>query len=429
MNLEQLLQQAREKRAALYESIRTAATIEEIDKVELDIRKTDIEIKSLEEQIARRDTGDGEDPASRSLSNEPEQRNLNPLGTYGRGVSNIAVHEDDEDIHSSLAYRTAFRNYVVSGTPIPEEFRNVENRDAELTMVGDVAAVIPTTIINRVIEDLTVEGKILNKVTQTQFQGGIDIPISEVMPEATWLADESAISDEQKAKMEAKVSFGYHLLEAKVALGILSATVALPIFESTIVKQLKKAMIRAIEKSIIAGTGSGQPLGIIKIENHPEKYTVTISDKEISTVKGWAKVEAAVEEAYESDGLAYLMSKQTWEMHLNAMTDTAGQKIGLGKIDEKGRKILNGREVITTDQFLSYENTAAGEVFGVLVNLEQYLLNSNLALYYKKYFDEGKNKYVHKCLTIVDGKMAIGKDSKNNIVGAGGLILLKKPSA
>ncbi len=428
MNLEQLLQKEQEKRKALYESIKNAATAEELDKIELDIRKADIEIKSLEEQIARRGLGDGEDPAARNNGGDnPEQRGFNPLGTYGNGVSSRAG-EGEEDMYGSLEYRQAFRNYIVSGTPIPEKFKG-ESRSVELTVVTDVAAVIPTTIMNRVIEDLTVEGKIINKITQTQFQGGVAIPISEIVPEATWLTDEETPSDEKKAKMEAKLTFGYHVLEAKVAVGLLASTVSLPIFEQTIVKQIKKAMIKAIEKAIVNGTGSGQPLGIIKITDLPAKNCVTLNAKEVDTVKGWAKAEAAVDEAYDTENLVYMMSKQTWEMHLNSMVDSTGQKIGLGRIDEKGRKILNGREVITTDQFLSYENTENDGIFGCLVCLDQYLLNSNLAMYYKKYYDEEKNKWVHKCLMIADGKMAIGKDSKNNIVGAGGLIYLKKPSS
>lgn len=426
MNLEQLLQQTKEKRAALYESIKTAATMEEMDKIELDIRKADIEIKNLEEQISTRGLSDeGNDPAARDNGGENlEKRGLNPLGTYGRGVDSRSQGEE-EDMYGSLEYRQAFRNYIVSGTPIPEKFRR-EERSAELTIVSDVAAVIPTTIMNKVIEDLTVEGKIINKITQTQYQGGVAIPISEVMPEATWLSDENTQSDEQKAKMQAKLTFGYHVLEAKVAVGLLTATVSLPVFEQTIVKQIKKAMIRAIEKAIVNGSGSGQPLGILKVQGIPAKNIVTFNADEVDTVKGWARAEAAVDEAYDNENLVYLMSKQTWEMHLNSMVDTTGQKIGLGKIDEKGRKILNGREVITTDQFLSYENTDANGIFGCLVNLEQYLLNSNLAMYYKKYFNEDTNKWIHKCLMIADGKMAMGKDSKNKLVGAGGLIYLKK---
>lgn len=32
------------------------------------------------------------------------------------------------------------------------------------------------------------------------------------------------------------------------------------------------------------------------------------------------------------------VNKQTWEMHLNSMVDTTGQKIGLGRIDKKEEK-------------------------------------------------------------------------------------------
>ena len=421
MNLEKLLQQAQERRSALYESSKPAKTLAELDQIEVDMRKVDMEIKDLKEKIAERDAGEGEDPAARDYNNGegPEQRTFNPLGTYGGNQSRRSI-EGEEDMYSSLEYRQAFRNYIVSGTPIPEKFKN-EERSAELTVVGDVAAVIPTTIMNKVIEDLTVEGKIINKITQTQYQGGVAIPISEIMPEATWLSDESTPSDEKKAKMEAKITFGYHMLEAKVAIGLLAATVALPIFEQTMVKQLKKAMIRAIETAVVSGSGSGQPLGLTKIADLPEKNIVTFSEVEVGTVKGWAKAEAAVDEAYDNDSLVYMMNKQTWEMHLNSMVDTTGQ-------NEKGRKILNGREVLTTDQFKGYDNASEEEVFGALVNLEQYLLNSNLSMYYKKYFDEDKNKWIHKCLMIVDGKMAIGKDSSNKLVGAGGLIYLKKKS-
>lgn len=428
MNLEQLLEQAREQRKALYESIKTAATAEELDKIELDIRKKDIEIKTLEQRLtAEGNDNSSDDPAARNYNNDTEQRNFNPLFSYrSNNLDNSNI--ENEDMYGSLEYRQAFRNYVVNGIPIPEKFKNTEQRADSLTTVTDVSAVIPTTIMNKVIEDLTVEGKIISRITQTQFQGGVDIPISEIMPDATWLSSEPTTSDEQKAKMEAKVSFGYHVLEAKVAIGLLTATVSLGIFESTVVKQLKKAMIKAIESAVVSGTGSGQPLGFTKYEL-PEKQVIEMAANQIGTVKGWAQVEAAVGEAYDEDPLVYMMNKQTWEMHVNSMVSTTGQKIGLGRIDEKGRKILNGREVFITDKLPGYDNADAGAIFGVLVNLEQYLLNSNLSMYYKKYFDEDKNKWIHKALMICDGKMAMGKDSKNNLVGAGGLIYIKKPSA
>ncbi|WP_029502499.1 phage major capsid protein [Lachnoclostridium phytofermentans] len=425
MNLLKQLQELREKRNAEMLKITNAATNEALDAIELEIRKYDMQITQLEGLI--KDGGEGEDPAARKSDESgenPENRNLNPLATFENRRSANAGSE--EDIYGSMEYRNAFKNYVVSGTPIPEKF-HAENRAAELTVVGDVAAVIPTTISNKVIEDLTTEGKIISRITQTSFQGGIQIPISEINPTATWLESESVVSEEQKAKMEAKLQFAYHVLEARVAVGLLTSTVSLPVFEATIVKNLKKAMYKAIEMAAVAGTGSGQPLGFTKHEL-PANQKISFDDTNISTVKGWARVEAALTEAYE-DGEIYVMNKQTWEMYLNSMTDTTGQKIGLGRINEKGQRILNGREVLCSDTIPSYDSVAAEGVFGVLVNLSEYCLNSNLAMYYKKYFDEDKNKWVHKSLMIADGKMPIGKDSKNNLVGAKGLIYMVKAAA
>lgn len=410
-----LLNKKTEARQALVTKGDTCEDVTELRGINSDILALDGEIEELRSMIdALPDEIEG-----RGAPQTP-QGGLNPLATYGM---NQTTTRNEEDVYSSLEYRQAFKNYIVNGTPIPESFRSEQRADA-LTQVADVGAVIPTTIMNRVIEDMTVEGKILNRVTQTAYQGGIAIPISEVNPVATWLADESTPSDEQKAAMEAKVTFSYHVLEAKVAIGLLSATVSLPIFENTVVKQLKKSMIRAIETSIISGTGTGQPLGLTK-HTLPAKQVISMAPDTIGTVSKWAEAEAAIPEASE-DSVIYLMNKATWEKYLNGMVDKNGQKIGLGRINEKGQKIINGREVLVTDKLPAFDAAATDDIFGVVVDLSQYLLNSNLSMFYKKYYNEDKNKWVHKALMIADGKMAIGTDSKSKLVGAEGLIYLKK---
>lgn len=355
---------------------------------------------------------------------------FNPLASYKNlGEPTRRKKTEDEDVYGSLEYRQAFKDYVVSGKAIPAEF-NQENRSNELTVVSDLGAVIPTTILNKVIEDITIEGKVLGRITQTSMQGGVDIPISDINPIATWLGSENTTSEEQKAAMNATVKFGYHVLEAKVAIGLLASTVSLSLFETTVVKQLKKAMIRALETAIVTGTGTGQPKGITNY-NLPTEQKIKMDTKTIGTVTAWSEVEASVPESAE-DAVIYMMNKATWEKHLNGMTDTTGQKIGLGKINEKGQKILNGREVLTCDKFPSFDACEDGGTFGALVDLSQYMLNSNLAMYYKKYFNEDTNKWVHKSLMIADGQMAIGEvaDSKGTkkLVGAKGLIYLQKAS-
>lgn len=424
MNFLEQLKAAREKRAELLPKIRAAVDGAALDSLEFELRKVNGEIAVLEGLIAGGAGEEGGDPAARS-EETPKGQQLNPMASFRNNAANN--QDTEEDIFSTMEYRIAFRNYMVSGTPIPEKFSKAEQRADALTTVSDIGAVIPTTILNRVIEDMTVEGQILSRITQTSYQGGIQIPLSEINPTAKWLDSEEEVSDEQKAEMNAKLSFAYHVLEAKVAIGLLSATVALPIFEATVVRQLKKAMTKALEKGVISGTGLGQMLGCTKY-TLPTEQIIIFTSTQIGTVKGWARAEAAVPEAYEA-GEIYMMSKNTWEMYLNGMTDNNGQKIGLGKINEKGQKILNGREVFTTDQFPSYDAAAAGDIFGVMINLEEYLLNSNLAMYYKKYFNEDKNKWIHKALLIADGKMAIGSvpdGEGTKLVGAKGLIYLKK---
>ncbi|UEL47351.1 phage major capsid protein [Terrisporobacter hibernicus] len=394
-----------------------------------------IELRAMIDSLPGDDEGDGEPNQGEHFVPGGERRSaqppggFNPIATYRVGGERRSSDANVDDVFSSIEYRQAFRDYVVNGTPIPEEFRqqDFEQRADALTVVSDIGAVIPTTVLNRVIEDMTVEGKLISRINQTSYQGGVEIPISEVVPTATWLANEDSVSDEQKAKMEAKITFGYHVLEAKVAIGLLTSTVSLPIFENTVVKQLKKAMIKAIEDSIVVGTGSGQPKGFTKYDL-PVEQQISMTAAEIGTVQAWAEVEGAIPEAYE-DGSIYVMSKTTWEKYLNGMVDKNGQKIGLGKINEKGQKILNGREVMTLDKFKSFDAASAGDIFGAVVNINEYCLNSNLAMYYKKYFNEDKNKWIHKCLMIADGQMAIGKDSKDKLVGAGGLLYLKKADA
>ena len=423
-----------ERKAELKTRSQKSEDVTELRSINTELDTLNVEIAELRAMIDALPDEDDENNNSNPEHFVPngENRNsnpggFNPIASYTNiGGPTRRSTGEEEDIYSTIEYRQAFKRYVVEGTPLPEEY--TQKRSNELTVTSDLGAVIPTNILNKVIEDITVEGKVLGRINQTSMQGGVEIPISDINPIATWLGSENTTSEEQKAAMNATVKFGYHVLEAKVAIGLLASTVSLSLFETTVVKQLKKAMIRALETAIVTGTGTGQPKGITNY-NLPAEQKIKMNAKTIGTVTAWAEVEASVPESAE-DAVIYMMNKATWEKHLNGMTDTTGQKIGLGKINEKGQKILNGREVLTCDKFPSFDACEDGGTFGVLVDLSQYMLNSNLAMYYKKYFNEDTNKWVHKSLMIADGQMAIGEvtDSKNNkkLVGAKGLLYLQK---
>lgn len=423
MNLEaiqKMLEKRESIRKDLDEKAKTCEDVAELRSIISKAKELDEEIEELRSAISNLE-GEFE---QRGDTTEPKG-GFNPIATY-RNINTLKNTDDEEDKYASLAYRKAFKDYVVNGVPIPDEYKQ-EQRDNQLTMVGDVGAVIPTNVLNKVIEDITVEGKILSRITQTSFQGGVDIPIADLNPTATWLESEAVVSETQKAEMNAKLSFGYHVLEARIAVGLLTSTVTLNVFENTIVKQLKKAMIRAIEAAIISGTGSGQPKGITTY-SLPANQVVKMTPSTIGMVSTWADVESRIPET-EEDAVIYVMNKATWEKYLNGMVDSTGQKIGLGKINEKGQKILNGREVLTCENLPSFDGASDEDIFGLVVDLSKYMLNSNLNMFYKKYYDENANKYVHKSLMIADGKMSIGETNlgrSKKLVGAKGLIYLTK---
>lgn len=414
--LQKIIDEKKQKRQELInKSNDTNIKVEELRNILNEIEQLNADLDKL---IKLQEPAD-----AREKEDNPNLDNFDPTKVYLQSQRNT-----NTDIFDDLEYRNAFKDFVVSGTPIPNKYKEaIKKRADELTMVGDISAVIPTTLQNKVIQDMTTQGKILDRITTTSFQGAVEIPLADINLNAKWLESEDVVSDTQKAEMNAKLSFSYHVLESRVAIGLLTSTVSLPLFESTVVNQLKISMIKALEDAVVRGSGSGQPLGFLNYDL-PTEQIVQMTQSEMGTVKAWAGVEAIIPPEVESN-VIYIMAKPTWEKYLNGMTSTTGQKIGLGKISEKGTKILNGREVLTVNNLPSFDSASAGDTFAVVIDLSKYYLNSNLAMYYKKYFDDDKNKWIHKSLMIADGKMAIGEvgtGASKKLVGAQGLIYIKK---
>lgn len=415
------------KRNALLASIDNAQTEEELNKINLDLRKVDMQIKEekrklADEPVIQEPQVAEPEPRTAAVTqepqvSEPEPRTFNPDGVAARSQTAsfnepAVINRAEEDIFSSMEYRKAFMEYVLRGTPIPQQFVDArkEMRADAMTVTTDVTALIPTNLMNRIIETAQSYGMILPRVTQTSFKGGVEIPVADIFPTASWITEET-VSDEQKAAATAKVTFSYYMLECKVSLGLLTETVSLPIFENTIVNNIKIAMVKAIETAIVKGSGSGQPKGFIK-ETLATDQVVTLKAADVSTIPAWAEVEAAMPLAYEN-GSYYIMHKSTWEKYINGAVDKQGQKLGFATFaDGKLARYMNGREVLLTEYLPSFDKAATGDVFCALINLTQYMLNSNMAMTYKRYFDDDKNKFIHKSLMIADGKIA----DKNGIV-------------
>jgi HK97 family phage major capsid protein len=320
-----------------------------------------------------------------------------PAATVVRSFAADAAPEE-VDRFDTAEYRKAFMNYATRGMEVPAEYRTNET-----SKTTDVGAVIPTTVLNGIVEKLEATGMILPLVTRTAYKGGVSIPVSIAKPVATWVA-EGAGSDKQKKTVarDGMITFAYHKLRCAVAVSVEVDTMAISAFEAMLINNIVEAMTKAIEAAIITGTGTGQPKGILS-ETAPTGQALTIS---ALAYKDLVDAEAALPQAYES-GAVWCMSKKTF-MQYYGLTDTNGQPIGRVNygIAGKPERSLLGRTVICCDYVTSFASSiAVGTKFGFLFNFKDYVLNTNYQMGIKKYEDNDTDDMVTKAIMLVDGKV------------------------
>lgn len=325
---------------------------------------------------------------------------LNALGTYG--VQEEKKNARDVGKYDSVEYRNAFMDYVVSG----KSDGLVEFRTDATASTTDISAIIPNTILNKVIEKMNYYGQIWARVTKTTYKGGVQIPISALKPTATWVT-EGSLSDKQSMSIAGKVTFSYHKLQCRVAVSIEADAVSLPLFEQTITNNIYEAIVIALETSIISGTGTGQPLGIVNDTRIGSSQKIAITDTTAKKFETWVNVQGKIPLAYEGTS-ALIMTKTDWNKYIVGMTDAEGEPIERVQFTADGLPIrrLLGMEVILVDSYLPVLTAAStGDTFGIIVNLAEYYVNSNMQMTFKRYFWEETDEWISKATLIADGKM------------------------
>lgn len=330
-----------------------------------------------------------------ALNREPKP--VNPFGTRGE-VTGLAEQAPVENAYDSVEYRTAFMNYVLKGTPIPEKFTNAN----ENTKTTDIGAVISPTVINRIVEKMEATGMILPLVTRTAYPAGATVPTSSVKPVATWVA-EGGTSDKQK-KTTGQIDIKGYKLRCAISMTLEASVMSLQIFEDVFVKNVSEAMVKAQEKAFIEGTGSGQPKGILK-ETAPSGQNVDIAAAEDPDYQTLVDAEAALPLAYEN-GAVWNMTKKTF-MKFVGMVDTNGQPIARVNYGINGspERTLLGRRVVLNDYMTSLGTTISSDtVVAFLFDWSDYMYNTNYAMRIKTYEDNDTEDQITKAVMICDGK-------------------------
>lgn len=356
---------------------------EALAKIRDEINEAEAQLAELEND----DNGDGaDDQASRSavVPQDAQLRNAVVVG------GTRSAQADDE----GMEYRKAFMDFILRGTPIPTELRSGD----ESTTTSDVASVIPTQLVNRIIEKMDNVGMIIPLITKTSYQAGVEIPTSSVKPVASWV-NEGAGSDRQK-KTTSKISFTYHKLRCEISMSMEVGTMALSAFEAKFVENVTKAMIYAIENAVINGNGSGKPKGILA-ETPVDGQAI---DSAVLSYAKICEIEGAVPEEYDATS-KWCMSKKTF-MKFVALTDDNGQpiaRVNYGVAGKPERTIL-GRDVVVSPY------VADDSVF--IFDFADYVLNTIYDMGISKKQDWDTEDLLTKAVMSVDGKVV----DKNSLV-------------
>ena len=219
------------------------------------------------------------------------QKNQKPMINI-IGGSSTTVNPAATDLYDTVEYRRGFMSYVMTGNTDSRLF----NED-QVSKTAENGVMIPTTVLNRIIEKMESTGMILAEITRTAYKGGLTIPTSSAKPVATWVA-EGAGSDKQK-KTTGSLTFAYHKLRCAVAVTLEMDTMALSAFETMLVNNVSEAMVKALEQAIISGSGTGQPKGVLK-ETVPDGQNIDLAATDDPDYALLVEAEAALPQAYEA---------------------------------------------------------------------------------------------------------------------------------
>lgn len=379
--------------------------LNEIMNRKLEIRKTienaDSEVlQAFKEELEALNEEEAELRSREAILNE--LKNDDTLGT-----DLLAKGEQRNMNFESMEYRKAFMEYVTKGTEIPSEFRALNP-----AITADNGAVLPTAVLNEIVTKLEAFGDILPRVRRVAFPAGVVVPEMATVFTAKW-QNENAKAEGDKA-VTGTITFNAYQLRCSAGVSFQMDVRSLSAFEATLIKNVSDAMGKALEKAIVAGSGVGQPTGILKAT---PVATVTVGSE--FKVADIVKIVKAIPSAYKASSV--LIMNEGTALSLISATDNANRAIGSVATDLSGKpqyKVF-GKQIVLTDELPDIDAAAAGDTVILGFDLSRYMLNTAYDVDLRTYIDNETRAKVYDSVALVDGK----------VVDANGLVFVNKAAA
>ena len=406
--LKKLIAKKEKEEAAIRAKIEKSESAQEVRELGETLKTILDELQEAKDKLAEMDDNtDTNEPQSDTTppQSDPQRCAFNPAMTRSIGSFKMATSEQRTgNALDSMEYRQAFMRYVQTGE------WNYQKRADETLITSDVGKIIPNTIMNEFIKDLKVYGNLYNRVRKLNVKGGVEFPIEELVPTVTWITETTVSETQAVPEIKTSVSFGYHIVEARLAQSLLSQVVSLPYLETEMARLLAEAFVKEFDRIIISGTGSGQPLGILNDARVKTTNKITLSSADMADWTKWrTKFFAKIPLAYRGEGVM-IMTAATWETYIMTMKDANDRPLYNETYDPVSGSTtcrFAGREVILVepDILKDYDTAGSGEAWAIYLKPTDYAINTNMQIGFKRWFDDDKNKYFNKGLCIMDGKL------------------------
>lgn len=384
---------------------------EQLEDLNAEIEETQAELDEIAEEEARNVAPQVEErqapPANATLVNG------NVVGSFSQ-TANATQTRENTDPYATMEYRQAFMRYAQTGQEIPA---NLIKRDGMPENTAQLGATIPTTVLNEFINEIRlVYGNLYSKVRKLNIQGAVKVPIAQLQATFKWITETTVAPREDGGNIKDFVEFSYNMCEIRVSQTLLSSIVALDLFEREIVRIMMIAYMQAMDTGIVKGTGNGQMLGILndpRVMNQAG-HVIQMSAADINNWTAWRKnFFAKLPLGYRAGEFIFPLG--TVDAYLETMADANNNPIfrqatGLEVNDGDSRNPNGrffGREValVEPDIIADFDSAQSGDVIGIFWQPQEYAINTNMAFGMRRWFDEDRNEWVNKMLTVVDGKV------------------------
>ena len=416
--LEKRLARLEAKKTKLAERCKVATEADEVRSLTEQLEDVNAEVEECREELnaIEEEERQAKVEAETRAAAVPENAKLvngTVAGSYTQGTE-LSQKRENVDVFGSMEYRQAFMKYAQTGEEIPT---NLIQRDGTPANTNTLGATIPTTVLNEFINEIRKRyGNLYAKVRKLNIKGAVKVPIAQLQATFKWITEDTVSPRQDGGEIKDYVEFSYNTAEIRVSQSLLSSIVTLDIFEREIVRIMLIAYMEAMDKGIVSGTGNGQMLGILNDPRVTEQagHIIEMTANDMGDWTKWRKnFFAKLPLGYRAGEFIFPLS--TVESYLETMADSnnnpifrqaTGLEVNDGDVANPNGRFF-GRDIalVEPDVLPDFDSASNGDIIGIFWQPEEYAINTNMAFGMRRWFDEDRNEWVNKMLTVVDGKV------------------------